>query len=280
MKPTAATESPSATTYFVDEAGDGVLFGPRGRLRLEDPDASRFFMLGMVQCADAELIGLCLSELRRELAASPLYASIPSMLPDAQKTARLFHAKDDHPEIRARVFERLLSCDFKFFAVIKDMRSVQRYVLGRNQMSEDYRYHPNELYDLSVRLLFAQRLHKQENYRVVFARRGKSDRTDALREQLVKARRRFLGEGGRGIDPRLEIVPAHPWEQPCLQVADYCLWALQRCYERHESRFLQAVWPKVSLIRDVDRPGRKGYGTYHTRNGPLPDLAEIKSRGI
>lgn len=271
---------PSATSYYVDEAGDGVLFGPRGRLRLEDPDASRYFMLGMVACADAELIAQCLSALRRELSANPLYSSIPSMLPDAQKTARVFHAKDDHPEVRARVFERILTCDFKFFAVIKDMRAVHRYVLSRNQMSADYRYHPNELYDLAVRLLFEQRLHKQEGYRVVFARRGKSDRTAALKEQLMKARQRFSDREEGGMDPRLEIVPMHPWEESCLQVADYCLWALQRCYERHEPRFLQAVWPKVSLIRDVDRPGGKAYGAYHTRNGPLPDVQEIKSRGI
>lgn len=280
MNTISANASSPATTYYVDEAGDGILFGPQGRLRLKDPDASRFFMLGMVQCADGAAIGVALDQMRRELASNPLYASIPSMLPEAQKTARVFHAKDDHAEIRARVFERLLTFDFKFFAVIKDMWAVHRYVIGRNQMNSEYRYHPNELYDLSVRLLLGQRLHKEEHYQVVFARRGKSDRTEALLEQLERARKRFLETGVPGKDPRLEIVPAYPWEHPCLQVADYCLWALQRCYERHEARFLNAIWPKVSLVRDVDCPGGKGYGQYLTRNGPLPAVEEIKSRRI
>jgi len=48
MKPTAAEPSLSSGTYYVDEAGDGVLFGPMGRDRLADADAPRFFMLGMV----------------------------------------------------------------------------------------------------------------------------------------------------------------------------------------------------------------------------------------
>ena len=33
-------------TYYVDEAGDGVLFGPMGRDRLQDENAPQFFMLG------------------------------------------------------------------------------------------------------------------------------------------------------------------------------------------------------------------------------------------
>ena len=177
-------------TYYVDEAGDGVLFGPMGRNRLDDPDAPRFFMLGMVRCtvdSDAENT---LRQLREALQANPLYASIPSMQTVEGKTARAFHAKDDHPEVRAKVFEALLNIDFKFFAVIKDMRAVLKYVEGRNRMNGTYRYHPNELYDLSVRMLFKNKLHTQDRYTI--ARRGKSDRTKALRDQLEVARIAFL----------------------------------------------------------------------------------------
>ncbi len=37
-----------------------------------------------------------------------------------------------------------------------------------------------------------------------------------------------------------------------MQVADYCLWALQRFYERREDRFLNLLTPKIGLIHDVD----------------------------
>ncbi len=267
-------------TFYVDEAGDGVLFGPKGRDRLLDPNAPQFFMLGMVRCANDDEMSERLSLLRSELQANPLYATIPSMRPEARKTARAFHAKDDHPEIRAKVFELLLEMDFRFFAVIKDMRVVRGYVENRNRMHADYRYHPNELYDLTVRMLFKQRLHTHGRYGITFARRGKSDRTKTLREELEKTRLCFLAEQSKNHAPDIGIRPAYPWEAACLQVADYCLWALQRCYERREARFLHALWSKVSLVLDVDDPSGKKYGTYLSRKAAPPDPEKIKNRWI
>jgi len=270
----------SSVTYYVDEAGDGVLFGPRGRDRLQDADAPQFFMLGMVRCAAEAEIARQLAELRTSLQKNPLYATIYSLKPEAQKTARAFHAKDDHVEIRSKVFDLLTTLDFKFYAVIKDMRAVRDYVARRNRMDSAYRYQPNELYDLTVRMLFKQRLHKDDHYRVVFARRGSSDRTEALHDQLRQTRGRFLAELQLSSPVTLEIVPAYPWERPVLQIADYCLWALQRCYEKHEARFLNAIWPKVSLIHDVDDPTGPGYGVYLSRKGSPPDPQKVKSRWI
>ncbi len=273
-------EKKERPSFYVDEAGDGVLFGSKGRDRLSDPDAQRFFMLGMVRCADDEAAGTALNRLRKDLLENPLYESIPSMQPDARKTARAFHAKDDHPEIRAKVFELLVGLDFRVYAVIKDMRAVRSYVQNRNRMHANYRYTPNELYDLTVRMLFKQRLHKHDGYRITFARRGKSDRTRTLRNELEKTRRCFLEEQKKNHDPEIEIRPSYPWEEPCLQVADYCLWALQRCYERHESRFIRALWSKVSLLHDVDDPDGKNYGTYFNRTAEPPDPVKIKNRWI
>lgn len=269
-------------SYYVDEAGDGILFGRKGRLRLNEPDARQYFMLGMARCANDQDASKQLNHLRQSLLANPLYAGIPSMAPEAKKTARFFHAKDDHNEIRARVFELLLQIDFKFFAVIKDMRKVHEYVQSRNQMDADYKYHPNELYDLTTRMLFKHRLHKHSAYRITFARRGKSDRTQALKDQLTKARERFTQEHARDLEEaHMEICPSYPWQSTCLQIADYALWALQRCYEKGEDRFLRALWPKVSLIHDVDDPsGNKGYGSYLTRKSQFPDIQAIKNRRI
>jgi hypothetical protein len=281
MKQSGPELSPSSVTYYVDEAGDGVLFGPMGRDRLADADAPRFFMLGMVQCASDEQVGQQLADLRAALQKNPLYATIFTLKPEAKKTARAFHAKDDHAEIRSKVFELLTTLDFKFYAVIKDMRAVRDYVAGRNRMDSTYRYHPNELYDLTVRMLFKQRLHKLDHHRVVFARRGHSDRTEALTRELEQTRTQFLIERGLASAATLEIMPAYPWEQPGVQVADYCLWALQRCYETHEARFLNAIWSKVSLIHDVDDPnGAAGYGTYLSRKGSPPNPEQIKNRWI
>jgi hypothetical protein len=272
--------TPKTTTFFVDEAGDGVLFGRMGRDRLNDADAQRYFMLGMCNCQDEQEVMRRLAELRASLQGNPLYASIPSMQPEARKTALCFHAKDDHAEIRSKVFELLIQVEFKFYAVVKDMRAVRDYVKKRNEMDSTYRYRPNELYDLTVRMLFKQQLHKEDHYRIVFARRGHTDRTHALVGQLKRARMEFLREHKLSADPQLEILPAHLWEQPCIQITDYCLWALQRCYEKAECRFLQAIWPKVSLVHDVDDPDGPAYGKYLTRKSPPPDPKKIKTRWV
>jgi hypothetical protein len=67
----------SVATYYVDEAGDGVLFGPKGRDRLKDEGAAQLFMLGMVRCACDAGVSETLARLRTEVLANPLYASIP-----------------------------------------------------------------------------------------------------------------------------------------------------------------------------------------------------------
>lgn len=78
------------------------------------------------------------------------------MSDSSKSSAATFHAKDDHNEIRAKVFEMLVEIDFKLFAVIKDMHKVLEYVRNRNQMDAAYNYNPNELYDLTTRMLFKQ----------------------------------------------------------------------------------------------------------------------------
>jgi len=133
-------EAPSPLCYYVDEAGDGVLFRSGGQDRLADPGASRFFIMGMVSVVSPLKASAVLHGLRESLKANPLYASISSFA-----KARGFHAKDDHPEIRSKVFDLIIGLDFKIFAVVKDMRAVRDYVRRRNRMDTAYRYHPNEL---------------------------------------------------------------------------------------------------------------------------------------
>jgi hypothetical protein len=73
-------------------------------------------------------------------------------------------------------------------------------------------------------------------------------------------------------------MPSH--QHAGLQVADYCLWALQRLFTKGEDRFLSLIWPKVGLIVDADDTSEKPYGTYHTRKRPPLDAQKIKSRKV
>lgn len=266
--------------YFVDEAGDGVLFDRKGNVLIEQAGFPRHFILGMVALGDQPALERDLAALHADILGDPYFKDVPSMQPGARKTALFFHAKDDLPEVRREVFKLLARHEVRFFATIKSMAAVLGYVRSRNTMDTAYRYSPNELYDLTVRMLFKERLHQHERYEVIFARRGTSDRTRALQAELETSRRRFLDHVGRSVATEVRVIPASPHQHPGLQVVDYFLWALQRLYERKEDRFLQLLWPKVSLIHDVDDHSRAGYGRYYTRKDEPLSATEMEKRRV
>ena len=217
---------------FVDEAGSGDLFDKKGRIIVGTEGCSRFFVLGLLQADSLDRLAQDMEALRQTLLADPYFRKVPSMRPEAGKTAVCFHAKDDVPEVRKEVFALLAKHDLRFFAVVKNKVKVAEYVRQRNESDPNYRYHPNELYDFMTRRLFRERLHRHDAYSIVFAKRGKSDRTAALRDALERARQRFGEMYGIRRDAHIEAVPGCPRDYPGLQAADYLLWSLQRLYER------------------------------------------------
>ena len=272
---TSAPRAPSIRNYYVDETGDGHLFSRKGRVIVGTEGCSRFFILGLADIPDPDALERDLDELRSQLLADPYFKGVPSMQPEARKTAVAFHAKDDLPEVRREVFALLLRHEMRFFAVVRDKRKVVEYVRQRNERDPAYRYNPNELYDYLVRRLFKDRLHKDDEYNIFFAKRGKSNRTAALLEALQAARRRFSQQWGIVSKAPIHVLPASPPQCPGLQAADYCLWALQRLYERHEERYVALLWSRFSLVHDLDDTRQARYGVYYTKKKPLT-LAAIQ----
>lgn len=274
------TKSPSPTPgvryYFVDEAGDPTLFGNRGKVLVGTEGCSSFFILGKVDIADPTTLAQELTALRLKLLADPYFAGVPSMQPEQRKTALAFHAKDDLPEVRREVFSLLLQHDVQFYAVVRDKQVITQKVREHNLKQPKYRYHPNQLYDRCVSRLFKERLHKDAGYSISFARRGKSDRTEALEKALEAARTAFRQRWGISGTSPIEIIPGSPKDVVCLQVVDYFLWALQRFYEKQEDRFLNLIWPKTKLVIDVDDTREKPYGVYYTQTNPLTLAARAK----
>ena len=275
--PGIGTPPPAVRHYFVDEAGDPALFNRKREVVVGTDGCSRYFMMGCLEAADPPGLAAALEALRAELLADPFLRRIPSMLPTARKTALAFHAKDDVPEVRHQVFRLLMEQDLRFYAVVRDKRALLAAVRLRNAREPAYRYNENEVYDALVARLFRDRLHKADAHQVTFARRGKSDRTDALRNALVRGRRNFEMRWGIRHGGQLAVTATTMTNVPALQAADYLLWALQRFFERGEDRFLEAVWPKVGLVVDMDDSRRAAYGTYYSRRVPL-NLAAVAGR--
>jgi len=271
----------SLRDYFVDEAGDPILFSKRGRrVIVGTQGCSRYFILGLVDIPDLAALSEHLVALRAELLADPYFKDVPSMQPEAHKTAEAFHAKDDLPEVRREVFALLRHYRCHFSAVVRDKLRVVQYVRSRNRHNPSYRYHPNELYDGLVRRLFKTRLHKDDEYHVYFAKRGKADRTAALRAALESARQRFSLQHNLTNCAVLRVIPTTPAACPGQQVVDYYLWALQRFYERGELRYIEMLWNSVSVIHDVDDTRQADYGVYYTKKRPLSPATLQERPGI
>ncbi|MBI4670137.1 MAG: DUF3800 domain-containing protein [Chloroflexi bacterium] len=264
-----AKRKPSIRHYFVDEAGDGTLFDEKGRALIGKQGTSRFFILGLVDLPQPESIAQELQQLRQDLLADPYFKNVPSMQPAQKKTALAFHAKDDLPEVRREVFRLLARYTIRFFAAVRTKQALLDYVLQRNRQDPAYRYNPNELYDFMVRCLFVERLHKDDEYKICFARRGNSDRTAALRTALAEAQDTFYRKWRITSAATIHIQASSPPESPGLQVTDYFLWALQRFYERREDRYVELLWESFSLVRDLDDTRKAKYGVYYTQKKPL-----------
>ncbi|MBN1364944.1 MAG: DUF3800 domain-containing protein [Syntrophaceae bacterium] len=265
--------------YYVDEAGDPTIFDAKGRVIIGKEGCSKFFMLGLLAVANPDSLEIDLKGLRSSLLKDPYFKDVPSIQLDAKKTAILFHAKDDLPEVRREVFRVLMKHDLRFFAIVRYKTKVLEYVRHRNEVDHSYRYKTNELYDYLIRQLFRDRLHQHDAYEIHFAKRGKADRTAALKVALETARLRFTEKCGKKSCASINVFASEPKNLAGLQAADYFLWSLQRFYERGESRYMELLWPAFHLVRDIDDTRENKYGEYYTQKKPLT-LAAKKIPGI
>jgi hypothetical protein len=164
--------------FFVDEAGDLTLFDRKGRVLLGVDGVSNHFMVGVAQITDVETAQEKLESLRARLLADPYFSGVPSMQPAKRKTALAFHAKDDLPEVRREIFSLLPTLG------VKVQVAIQRKSTLVNEAQSLFKYgrklRPDDVYDDMVKRLFRNLLHGADANEICFARRGKSERAEAL----------------------------------------------------------------------------------------------------
>ncbi|MBI4771460.1 MAG: hypothetical protein HY784_13895 [Chloroflexi bacterium] len=257
-----------ARHYFVDEAGDLSLFDKKGRILLGKPGVSKFFMVGVALLPDPALAHTKLEALRAELLADPYFRGVPSMRPEARKTAIAFHAKDDQPEVRRDVFRLLPELGTKVQVAIRrkavlaqEAQALFRY--GRRKLR------PNDVYDDLVERLFRGRPHLRGVDHIFFARRGQAFRKHALEKAIARASNVGASQLEKPTDMLTRTHTGFPSEYAGLQVVDYHLWALQRLYEMGEDRFYLLLAQDFQLIVDVDDTRQNPEGAWYSDVHPL-----------
>jgi hypothetical protein len=187
---------------FGDEAGDFVFEPPR-------EGVSRFFILGTITMDECG-IGDQLLALRREIAWGGLILDG-------------FHATTDKQWVRNKVFDVIAKCDgLRFDATILD----------KSKTIEKYRSDPIQFYKLAWYQHFkyvAPRIANVDDQLLVVASSVMINRKKKAVKEAVQS---VVTQVAPTLDFHSAFLPALC--DPCLQVADYCTWAIQRKYEQLE----------------------------------------------
>ena len=72
-------EDSGNVTWFVDEAGDPTLFGKGGKVVAATEGCSRFFIVGKLECRDADALTADLERLRKDVVADPFVKDCPAL---------------------------------------------------------------------------------------------------------------------------------------------------------------------------------------------------------
>lgn len=242
-------------SYFVDEAGDPVFYDAKGKLIVGTEGCSKLLIIGYVRTIDPAPIRNSLANVRNQIKQDEYLQSIPSV----KKSLGYFHAKDDSPEVRHMVYKAIKSMKFKseFIVARKEEQVFKKSHLGKE----------NIFYNDMVTKLFETRMHVSQASSIYFAVRGNKARQEPLSEAIQNAKLAFERHYDTKINSLVDVYPQTMTGEPCLQVADYMLWALHRAYTKGEMRYLDYVQDKVSFIWDIYDPRLpKKLNRYHSRN--------------
>jgi len=225
--------------FFMDEAGDPVFYNRYGEYIVGTPGCSTILLLGFIKTTEPKKLRKALETLRQEIINDDFLKNIPSL----KKTAVTFHAKDDVPEVRERVFKLLKQLDFSYHCIVA--RKKESIFKSRHKSKESIFY--NDL----VSKLFENPLHKNDINHIYYATRGSSVRQEPIESAIQVAQNTFSKKWGTPDEHQIIVYPQTPSGETCLQIADYMNWAVQRAFQRGEDRYINFMGEKLSYLVDL-----------------------------
>lgn len=227
------------TYFFVDESGDPYFYDRNGNFIVGKEGCSKILILGFIKTDQPDILRKSLAGIRQDITNDMYLKNIPSI----QKSLKSFHATDDCPEVREKVFKVLISLPFKAeFIVARKKESV---FIKRHQRR------PNLFYDDLISKLFENQLHQSDKNTIYFAVRTNRARQLPLEDAIRKSILMFENKWGIKIDTQIQVFPQRPEGEPCLQIVDYINWTIQRAFVKNEMRFRDFMKNKISLVADI-----------------------------
>jgi hypothetical protein len=183
---------------------------------------------------------------------------IPSVVKRMRTGGFFFHAKDDCPEVRERLFKWIRTTDCSLeMAVGRKIPAL----FNRQHHGQD-----SEFYAELLSPLLINKLKPGQRHVINSAERGKTTRNHVLQLATTMARERFARQQD-GAESKAEVAfnVQNPRSEPLLCVPDYLAWTVQRVFERGETRHDDFMRQRIALVIDL-YPGDKAgdFGNYYT----------------
>ena len=249
---------------FLDEAGDTTFFGKDRVPILGQEGVSLCFGLGMVRfTAPVVEVRAQVENQCRTVETDEYVNHIPSVAKRVQSGGFYFHAKDDPPEVRERLFKWIRETDCSLEMVVG--RKIPA-LFARKHNGKDSEFYADLLsHLLKNKLKLGQRLV------INIAERGKTTRNHVFELAMTKARERFAKkQDASAISSEVVFNVQNPRTEPLLCVPDYLAWTVQRVFERGETRHYDFVRERISLVVDLyDAEKYEGSRNYYTPKRPL-----------
>lgn len=243
------------TYFFVDESGDPTFYNRKGEYVVGSEGCSPILLLGFIKTEDPVSIRQRVAALRKEILSDNYLNTVLSV---RNRTAIAFHATDDIPEVRERVYRLIKDLPLKAEFIVA--RKIEDIFIKRHNSSA------NIFYDDLVTRLFKSQLHQSHRNIIYFAVRGNRARQKPLEEAIKTAINLFEEESKTELETEVKILPQRPESETCLQVVDYLNWAVYRAFTKREERYLRFVENKISLIVDLYDSNTHHRNYYNARN--------------
>jgi hypothetical protein len=191
------------------------------------PNVSRYFILCTV-VADSCDVGTDLLHLRRRLAM------------DGAQLNDYFHACEDKQAVRDEVYKTIQNHDFSVQATIMEKSKAQAHVRSSRARFYQYGWYYHFKHGTTNLLGGAQAeaLVTAASLGTRKERASFKGAVDDVMRQTVRARRWAT-----------DFWPAS--SDPCLQVADYCAWAIQRKWEKGDERSYDLIKGRITYEYDL-----------------------------
>lgn len=209
---------------FADEAGCFTFN--------RQPNVSRYFVLCTIVMDDCA-VATELLRLRRELA----WAGI--------ELGDFFHATEDKQIVRDAVFNTITEHNFSIQATIMEKAKAQPQVRQSKPTFYQYGYFFHFKYGV------APQLGANTEVLVTTASLGTKNERVAFESSVEDV----MNQTQRTRAWKTDFMPCHA--DPCLQVADYCAWAIQRKWERNDVRSYRLIAKRITYEYDLWSHGNK-----------------------